>query len=181
MSKKRSHLLSSYTSAQSTNYGKNIPNISLENDGTVDFGFKVQAFFSGPIVYFVDSTESVALYGGNVWGRNSGGHGWDQSMWPGQFARQGNTDPGQFSGCKSKQSGIGAGKYSIGCNPSCDSIKEQPQCSYSSTNTITTNPDLSKNTCCVPYFDINENVIKKGKEVIFNSYYGFCFSGYGDN
>jgi hypothetical protein len=181
MSKKRSHLLSSSTTAQSTNYTKNVPNIFLQNDGTSDFQFKVQAFFTGPIVYKPESIESVALYGGNAWGRSSGGHGWDQSMWPGQFARQGNTDPGWTSGCKSQQSGIGAGQYLVKCNPSCNSIEKQPQCKYSSTNAITTDPDLSKNTCCVPYFDINENVIKKGKEVIFNSYYGFCFSGYGDN
>ena len=180
MSTKRSHLLSS-TTAPSTNYTKNVQNVSLENDVASSFGFKINTYFTGPIVYKPESIESVALYGGNAWGRNSGGHGWDQSMWPGQFARQGNTDPGPFSRCKSQQSGIGAGKYSIGCNPSCNSIKEQPQCSYSSTNAITTNPSLKKNTCCVPYFDINENVIKKGKEVIFNSYYGFCFSGYRDN
>ena len=45
-----------------TKYAKNIPNVSLENDKTSDFEFKVQAFFSGPIVYFEDSIESVSLY-----------------------------------------------------------------------------------------------------------------------
>ena len=153
-----------------TKYAKNIPNVSLENDKTSDFEFKVQAFFSGPIVYFEDSIESVSLYGGNAWWRNN------KSMWPGQFAREGKT-----GGNNINTQGIGAGQYLVADNSSCGPITGQPQCSYSSTNAITTNPNLTKNTCCTPYFDINENVTEKGKEVIFNSYYGFCFSGYYNN
>lgn len=183
--KKRSHLLSTKEySTIPTKYTKNSPSVNLENDGTCDFYFEVQALFTGPILYEEKSVDAVALYGGNAWGRNSGGHGWDQSMWPGQFARQGNTN-----GKQSGQDGIGAGQYLVSNNPSCGDIKNtQPLCSYTPTNAITTNPNLAPksksnpgggNTCCVPYYDLSN--IASGKELIFNSYYGFCFSGYAYN
>ena len=183
MSKKRSHLLSSPVYSQNTVYDKNVPNITLNNDNIIDFGFKVKTFFSGPILYHENTTNnSVALYGGNVWGRNDGGHGWDLSMWPGQFQRKGNTNPGWLSGCASKQQGIGAGKYLVDCNPSCGTITQQKECIYSpasSTSAITTDPNLNEghNTCCVPYYDINQNITKQGNELIFNSYFGLCYPG----
>jgi len=184
--KKRSHLLSSTKEFNTipSKYTNNSASVNLQNDGTSDFQFKVQAFFTGPILYNASTVDAVALYGGNAWGRNSGGHSWDQSMWPGQFARQTKTN-----GKQPGQDGIGAGQYLVSNNPSCGDITHtQPLCKYTPTNAITTNPNLAPksksnpnggNTCCAPYYDLSN--IKAGKELIFNSYYGFCFSGYAWN
>lgn len=145
-----------------TNYAKNEQNFTLTNPVLYNFEFKVDATFDGYIVYDTSTIESIPLYGGAAWGRNSGGTwGYNPSMWPGQFQRKKG----------------GSGQYLQGGNPSCNLITDQPKCVFSAQNLETLNPDLKTNTCCSPYFDISKNT-PPGKELIFNSYYGYCYSGY---
>lgn len=188
MSKRSSSLLSSTTKP----YAINKQNITITNvNPGSNFDFQLTAYFSGAVLYIDGSEDSVVLYGGSSWARGNFPdiklvtptdpiYYWGPSMWPGQFAPISPTiqdglpvPPGQ--------NGLGGVSWQAGqpsCNP--NPFKPQLNCKYSSTNNITTNPDLSKNTCCIPFFDIKDNV-KGGKEVIFNSYYGFCFSGYSQS
>ena len=72
------------------------------------------------------------------------------------------------------------GQYSSSGNPTCG---VQSICTYTKDTTSTPNPtipNLTKNKCCNPYLD-KDSFIVEGKDWIFNSYYGACYSGYNWN
>lgn len=151
-------------------YDSNTQSLQFTSKKNVlQYGFGVITQFTGNIIY-TNPGKPIALYGGAETNRGDKNDGtWDNGYWPGQV---------MVANVNGKPGASGA-QYLIANNPSCG---VQPECTFKkgSTGTTPTIPDLSKNTCCVPYFD-KDSLLTPGNDYIFNSYYGSCYSGYNWN